>query len=51
MTAATGLDEALKLETVYYSAPVPRDLPNADSPRDSVRQGVFPRRLSSDKRL
>ena len=27
MTAATGLDEALKLETVYYSAPVPRDLP------------------------
>ena len=27
MTASTGLDDALKLETVYYSAPVPRDLP------------------------
>lgn len=26
MTASTGLDEALKLEAVYYSAPVPRDL-------------------------
>jgi hypothetical protein len=26
MTAATGLEEALKLETVYYSGPVPRDL-------------------------
>jgi hypothetical protein len=26
MTVATGLDEALKLETVYYSGPVPRDL-------------------------
>jgi hypothetical protein len=27
MTASTGLDEALKLEAVYYSAQVPRDLP------------------------